>query len=283
MAKETTTKSKPPPTPNIKCSHHAYYVGTKGVRLIPEKEFLSQRLASSQKGASYNADGGAFNVRFAFQGHLDVVRSVIFTGGSSPLGPEICTSGDDGVVKRWIIPAATNAYSAHGPSSSITQRSHTGAVLSLAAMPASQNFSNGAKALGDGWVYSGGQDATVRVWEKDRVDPNSTLDGHTDAVWTVCVLSGFSASILGDQSFHHGGAGWMLLASGALDGKILIWAVSTPPQLASSPTGSRRGAGVIIWVNFFIVSSAWYGNVKAFPSFVGSSNRAPRASVTYLY
>lgn len=36
----------------------------------------------------------------------------------------------------------------------------------------------------------------------------------------------------------------MLLASGALDSKIHIWAISTPLQLASSPTSLRRGAGV---------------------------------------
>lgn len=123
--------------------------------------------------------------------------------------------------------------------------------MSLAALPASQNFSNGAKALGDGWVFFGGQDATVGVWEKDREDPKAILDGHTDARWTVCVLSGFLTSILEDQSFHHGGANWMFLASGALDGKILIWAIKMPPQLASSPTGSRKGAGVSSGSNFY--------------------------------
>ena len=210
-----------------------------------------RELTSSQSGSSLNGEVGAFKVRFALRGHLDVVRSVIFTGGGSPSEPEICTSGDDGVVKRWIIPAASNAYGAHGPSSGndldipsyFTHRGHTGAVMSLAASPASQNFSNGGRALGDGWVFSGGQDATVRVWERGRVDPKATLDGHTDAVWTVCVLPGFSASILGDQTVHHGGPDRMLLASGAADGTILIWAVSTPPQLASPHTGSRRGAG----------------------------------------
>jgi striatin 1/3/4 len=35
----------------------------------------------------------------------------------------------------------------------------------------------------------------------------------------------------------------MMLASGSADGTILIWAVSSPPQLTSPSTGSRRGAG----------------------------------------
>lgn len=210
-----------------------------------------RELTTSQSGASMRGEAGTFKVRFALRGHLDVVRSVIFTGGGSPSEPEICTCGDDGVIKRWIIPASFGGYGAHGPSSSndldipsyFTHRGHSGAIMALAASPASQNFSNGGRALGDGWVFSGGQDATVRVWERGRVDPKATLDGHTDAVWTVCVLPGSSASILGDQSVHHGGADRMVLASGAADGTILIWAVSTPPQSASPHTGSRRGVG----------------------------------------
>ena len=209
-----------------------------------------RELTTSQSGANLRGEGATFKNRFALRGHLDVVRSVIFTGGGSPSEPEICTCGDDGVVKRWIIPANFGSYGAHGLSagndldipSYFTHRGHNGAVMSLAASPAS-HFSNGGRAPGDGWVFSGGQDATVRVWERGRVDPKATLDGHTDAVWTICVLPGSSASILGDQSIHHGGPDRMMLASGAADGTILIWAISTPPQSSSPHTGSRRGAG----------------------------------------
>ena len=210
-----------------------------------------RELSTSQSTGNAKGELGAFKVRFALRGHLDVVRSVIFTGGGSPSEPEICTTGDDGVIKRWIIPASYGSYGPHGGSASndldvqsyFTHRGHTGAVLSLAASTASQNFSNGGRALGDGWVFSGGQDATVRVWERGRVDPKATLDGHTDAVWTVCVLPGSASSILGDQCNHHGGPDRTILASGAAGGTILIWAVSTPPQLSSPHTSSRRGAG----------------------------------------
>ena len=82
----------------------------------------------------------------------------------------------------------------------------------------------------------------MRVWERGRVDPKATLDGHTDAVWTVCVLPG-SASVLGDSCSRHGGPDRMLLASGSADGTIMIWAISSPPQLTSPSTGSRRGPG----------------------------------------
>ena len=211
-----------------------------------------RELSLSQGSNNARDDSTTFKVRFALRGHLDVVRSVIFTGGGTPAEPEICTTGDDGVIKRWIIPVTYGSFgSQHGGSSGndldissyFTHRGHSGAVTSLAAAPASPNFLNGGRALGDGWVFSGGQDATVRVWERGRVDPKATLDGHTDAVWTVCVLPGSSASVLGDQNSRHGGSERMLLASGSADGTILIWAVSSPPQLTSPSTGSRRGAG----------------------------------------
>ena len=210
-----------------------------------------RELSLSQGSSGTKGDSSAFKVRFALRGHLDVVRSVIFTGGGTPAEPEICTTGDDSVIKRWIIPASYGSFGPHGSSSGndldissyFTHRGHSGAVTCLAAAPASPNFLNGGRALGDGWVFSGGQDATVRVWERGRVDPKATLDGHTDAVWTVCVLPGSSASILGDQNSRHGGPERMLLASGSADGTILIWAVSSPPQLTSPSTGSRRGAG----------------------------------------
>ncbi len=221
------------------------------IRIAIDAILNKRRTKRPKRTRSHNIDRSLFDVRFTFQGHSDKVRSVIFTGKSSSLGAEIVTSGDDGVVKRWFIPDVSNKYSASVPSPGIIHRGHTGAVLSLAALPASQHLPNDGRALGDGWVFSGGQDTTVRVWEKDKVEPKATLDGHTNAVWTVCVLSSFSASILGDQSLHHAGADRMLLASGALDGKILIWAVSTPPQLASSPIGSRRGAGVSSGSNSF--------------------------------
>ena len=201
--------------------------------------------------ASQKSDAANFKVRFALRGHLDVVRSVIFTGGGSPSEPEICTCGDDGTIKRWIIPAT---YGAFGPGSTpsgndldvtsyFTHRGHSGSVTCLASCPPSQNFSSGGRALGDGWVFSGGQDASVKVWERGRVDPKASLDGHTDAVWALCVLPGTSGTVFGEKSSHYGSADRILLASGAADGRILIWSVSAPPQVSSPQTGSRRTGG----------------------------------------
>ncbi|KAF1957502.1 WD40 repeat-like protein [Byssothecium circinans] len=202
------------------------------------------REATSQNA---RADAQNFKVRFALRGHLDVVRSVIFTGGGSPTEPEICTAGDDGMIKRWIIPASYANH--HSMSNDLdispywSHRGHDGVVTSLAACPSTASFATGGRVSGDGWIFSGGQDASVRVWERGRVDPKATLEGHTDAVWTVCVLPATCASVFGTDCSNYGGPDRVLLASGSADGTIKIWAVSAPPQLVSPQSGSRRGIG----------------------------------------
>lgn len=208
-----------------------------------------------------NGELGAFKARYILRGHLDVVRSVIFTGGGSPSEPEICTTGDDGTIKRWIIPATNGTGALQSQNSQqgginepdvqayFTHRGHDGIVTSLSVCRDSPSFSTGGRALGDGWVFSGGQDATIRVWERGRVDPKATLDGHTDAVWSVCVLAANASSVLnssGGSQLNTVRDDRILLASGAADNTVKIWAVSGPPQLTSpsNPTsGSRRGVG----------------------------------------
>ncbi|KAF2028502.1 WD40 repeat-like protein [Setomelanomma holmii] len=163
-----------------------------------------RRLSSDNKGQLAASgqltkpDQQSFKVRFALRGHLDVVRSVVFTGGGSPSEPEICTAGDDGMIKRWTIPASyANQHSMNNDLDIApfwSHRGHEGAVTSLAACPASAHFATGGRVSGDGWIFSGGQDATIRVWERGRVDPKATLDGHTDAVWSVVATQ---------SPFHH--------------------------------------------------------------------------------
>ena len=196
--------------------------------------------------ANAKVDNTQFKVRFAMRGHLDVVRSVIFTGGGSPSEPEFCTGSDDGGVKRWHIPASYAHNVAIGEDldriAHFTHRGHVGAVTSLAACPATPNFSNGGRVSGEGWIFSGGEDTTVRVWERGRVDSKATLEGHSDAVWALCILPGTSGSIFGERCSSFGGPDRVLLAAGGADGTILIWAISQPPQPSSPHGGSNRGA-----------------------------------------
>ncbi|PNY23822.1 Striatin Pro11 [Tolypocladium capitatum] len=196
--------------------------------------------------ASQKADGANFKLRFGLRGHLDTVRTVIFSGGGSPGEPEICTAGDDGMIKRFHVPRLdTHAGSLANTASDLdvianfTHRGHSGSVLSLTSWSPSPNFSTGGRAQGDGWIFSGGQDATIRVWERGRVDPKATLEGHTDAVWALCVLPATLGSVFGNST-PYGSTDRILLVSGAADGTVRLWSVSAPPQLSSPQPGSNR-------------------------------------------
>lgn len=236
----------PPAKSPTRSSHRRRSSGSSGI--ARRRSSTSHDTHESASDLVAKVDPSTFKVKFALRGHLDVVRSVIFTGGGSPSEPEICTAGDDGTIKRWIIPASygnhpQNAGNDLDIACFFTHRGHDGVVTSLAACP-STSFATGGRASGDGWIFSGGQDSTIRVWERGRVDPKATLDGHTDAVWTVCVLPGTTGSVFGPQSSNYGGPDRILLASGSADGTVKIWAISAPPQLASPQAGStRRGVG----------------------------------------
>lgn len=190
-------------------------------------------------------DSGSFKLRFGLRGHLDTVRTVIFSGGGSPGEPEICTAGDDGMIKRFHVPRLDgqtgmgNIPSDLDVIANFTHRGHNGAVLSLTSWSPSPNFSTGGRAQGDGWIFSGGQDSTIRVWERGRVDPKATLEGHTDAVWSLCVLPTTLGAVFGNSS-QYGSADRILLVSGAADGSVRLWSVSAPPQLSSPQPGSNR-------------------------------------------
>ncbi|CAN8097783.1 unnamed protein product [Discula destructiva] len=215
-----------------------------GRRRSSEQEMSLNALAQQQ------AESGNFKLRYGLRGHLNTVRTVIFSGGGSPGEPEICTAGDDGLIKRFHIPRSSqhvynSAVSDLDVQADFTHRGHNGAVLCLASWSPSPNFTTGGRAQGDGWIFSGGQDSTIRVWERGRVDPKATLDGHTDSVWTLCVLPATLGAVFGPTS-PYGTPDRILLASGAADGTVRIWAVSQPPQMTSPqppPASSGRRAG----------------------------------------
>lgn len=254
-AHEKPPEGPPPHRPDTELFPSANLIPSKSPPRAPgsyRRKSLGSRRRSEgstdgRELTTTKSDASQFKVRFAMRGHLDVVRSVIFTGGGSPSEPEFCTASDDGGVKRWHIPTTYAHNVSVGDDldriAHFTHRGHIGAVCSLAACPASPNFSSGGRAAGDGWIFSGGEDATVKVWERGRVDAKATLEGHKDAVWALCCLPGSTGTILGDRCSQFGGPDRVLLVAGGADGTILIWAVSTPPQLNSPHAGSRSARG----------------------------------------
>ncbi|CUS10007.1 unnamed protein product [Tuber aestivum] len=187
------------------------------------------------------SDSGGFKVKFALRGHLDVIRAVIFTGGGTASEPEICTAGDDGVLKRWFISGSyglSMGLSDMDIQSHFTHRGHSGMVTCLAARPLAGGSGDEGVSNTGGWIFSGGQDSTVNVWEAGKVGPKATLVGHTDVVWAVCVLPSAPNVLGSSDSFER-----VLLASGSADGTVKIWSVTPPPSPQShSNTGSMRGS-----------------------------------------
>ncbi|KAG0642566.1 WD40-repeat-containing domain protein [Tuber brumale] len=187
------------------------------------------------------SDSGNFKVKFALRGHLDVIRAVIFTGGGTANEPEICTAGDDGVLKRWLISGSyglSMGLSDMDIQSHFTHRGHSGMVTCLAARPPAGGSGGEVASSTGGWIFSGGQDSTVNVWEAGKVGPKATLVGHTDVVWAVCVLPSASNILGSSDSFER-----VLLASGSADGTVKIWSVTPPPSPQShSNAGSMRGS-----------------------------------------
>jgi len=214
------------------------------------KGSMSRRRSADQDSLNamvQKADAGSFKLRYGLRGHLNTVRTVIFSGGGSPGEPEICTAGDDGLVKRFHLPRESSTHLGTSASSDLdvtadfTHRGHNGAVLCLTSWTPSPNFATGGRALGDGWIFSGGQDATIRVWERGRVDPKATLEGHTDAVWALAVLPATLGAVFGSTEQYGGQGDRILIVSGSADGSVKIWAVSAPPQLSSPQPGSAGG------------------------------------------
>ncbi|KAI6914658.1 WD40 repeat-like protein [Hortaea werneckii] len=268
-ANHLPTPKSPPRGPG---SHRRKSSGSQGMSRRRSSQGKATGLGGEARADEVNAvasqDPTQFKVKFALRGHLDVVRSVIFTGGGSPSEPEVCTAGDDGTIKRWIIPASSyqnygpsqqyqqhsqvspqQLHSSHQPpppadldiSAYFTHRGHDGVVTSLAACPALPGFSTGGRANGDGWIFSGGQDATIRVWERGRVDPKACLEGHTDAIWSVCLLPQPVGVIFAGQPSliaSYGGPERLVLVSGSADGTLKVWAVSAPP---TAPGGAQGG------------------------------------------
>lgn len=121
-----------------------------------------------------------------------------------------------------------SARSGHLPDSepAITYRGHTASVTALALSSATNR------------IYSCSLDSTIQVWQipaKDR-EPyaaydrglnEARLEGHTDAIWDVCLLS----APMGERE---------LLASASADGTVKIW--DCTPSASSSDGEGAQGS-----------------------------------------
>ncbi|BEJ11989.1 hypothetical protein CspHIS471_0204490 [Cutaneotrichosporon sp. HIS471] len=169
------------------------------------------------------ADGDrVWTTRRALKSHLDIVRGVALAHGPDLI---LATGGDDCTVKVWALDAPSVMSSTYRPLAAselepaATYRGHTEPVLAVAV----------SSTLG--LVFSASADSTIRVWKLASkgddpyapYDPSkavATLEGHTDAVWDVCLLPARSSA-----NGTHGtkpGAESQLVSVSA-DGTAKLW------------------------------------------------------------
>ncbi|CAG9762459.1 unnamed protein product [Ceutorhynchus assimilis] len=162
-----------------------------------------------------------WNAKYTLRSHFDGVRAL----GFHPTEPVLITASEDHTLKLWnlqkTVPAKKSASLDVEPL--YTFRMHSGPVLSLAISGTGEH------------CYSGGLDGLINCWNipNSNIDPydlfepdvlNTTLHGHSDAVWGLSVLNSKQQ-----------------LVSCSSDGTVKLWSPHSKVQLLNTFTSEQDG------------------------------------------
>lgn len=162
-----------------------------------------------------------WNAKYTLRSHFDGVRALAF----HPTEPVLITASEDHTLKLWnlqkTVPAKKSASLDVEPL--YTFRSHTGPVLSLAISGTGEH------------CYSGGLDGVINCWNvpNSNIDPydlfdpdvlNTTLHGHSDAVWGLAVLHSRQQ-----------------LVSSSADGTVKLWSPQSKVPLLNTFSSETDG------------------------------------------
>uniref|UniRef100_H2ZDP7 Striatin N-terminal domain-containing protein n=1 Tax=Ciona savignyi TaxID=51511 RepID=H2ZDP7_CIOSA len=152
-----------------------------GLTVANEADPLSYDIAATKE--SYRK---TWNPKYTLRSHFDGIRAIRFLPNESA----VITASEDHTMKLWNLnkPLPSKKTQSLDVEPIYSFRGHSGAVLSL-------------EVDADGsYCFSGGLDASVRVWSipsveidaYDTYDPaviQKVLVGHTDAVWSLSYSS----------------------------------------------------------------------------------------------
>ncbi|ORY21902.1 WD40-repeat-containing domain protein [Naematelia encephala] len=170
-----------------------------------------------------------WTTRKVLKSHLEVVRAVAFAAGPSVT---LATGGDDNTIKVWTVDPPFMPSTKTEVEPVITFRGHSHPITSIAiSTPLST-------------IFSASLDSTIRLWHLPSpefrdpyasYDPSLTLqvlEGHTDAVWDLCLLPTLDQSTLPPHKRHKEGR----LVSASSDGSIKYWTLGVDGQWSLKAT-----------------------------------------------
>ncbi|XP_045480242.1 striatin-3 isoform X1 [Harmonia axyridis] len=217
-----TTIPKRPIDPVVSEDINNALEGTLGLGELAQLTVNNDAENTYDMATSKEAFRKTWNAKYTLRSHFDGVRALAF----HPTEPVLITGSEDHTLKLWnlqkTVPAKKSASLDVEPL--YTFRCHNKPVLCLAI-----------SGSGD-YCYSGSLDSAIHVWNVpnsnidpyDQFDPEilyTTLNGHTNAVWGLSVLSSKQQ-----------------LLSCSADGTIKLWAPHSEVPLLNTFTSEPDGA-----------------------------------------
>lgn len=208
--------------------------------LLPEGQsgrHRSESTSSTSSAATLVSDAHkTWRAKRTLRAHLDSVRCLAFDRVERPTDVVVASGSDDCSIKLWrmaplSLASATRSMTLPDSDPFHTFRGHAAPVTALVISAVSEH------------LYSASLDCTVGIWYMPSRDADLyapfdegshiyKLEGHTDAIWDVCILASNVNNSTGRSS--------EVVASASADKTVKIWHVESRTSRDGRPTSQLR-------------------------------------------